>query len=72
MSYDIKTLREDRHAAEENFVAEATRRRRRSSRESLFLIIEIGSLCYFLPEALFLTLIQDCFCPLESDKKMQD
>ena len=34
---DITTLREDRHAAEENFVAEATRRRRRSSRASFFL-----------------------------------
>ena len=35
-SYDIKTLREDRHAAEENSVAEATRRRRRISRASFF------------------------------------
>ena len=37
-SYDTKTLREDRHASEENFVAEATRRRRRSSLTSFFLI----------------------------------
>ena len=36
-SYEIKTLRGDRHAAVENFVAEATRRRRRSSRASFFL-----------------------------------
>ncbi|MDQ9839288.1 hypothetical protein RFY10_03415, partial [Acinetobacter baumannii] len=38
-SYDIKTLREDRHASEENFVAEATRRRRRSSRASFFFVL---------------------------------
>jgi len=31
-------LREDRHAVEESFVAEATRRRRRSSRASFFLV----------------------------------
>ena len=29
-SYETKTLREDRHGLEENFVAEATRSRRRS------------------------------------------
>ena len=34
---DITTLREDRHAAEKNIVAEATRRRQRSSRASFFL-----------------------------------
>ena len=36
-SYETKTLREDRHGAEENFAAEATRRRRRSSRAGFFL-----------------------------------
>ncbi len=34
-SYTIKTLREDRTAAEENCVAEATRRRRRIPRSSI-------------------------------------
>ena len=36
-------LREDRHAAEESFVAEATRRRRRSSRESFFLEKDVNN-----------------------------
>ena len=35
-SYDIKTLREDRHASEENIVAEATRRRRKSCSRAFF------------------------------------
>ena len=37
-SYEIKTLRGACHAAVENFVAEATRHRRRSSRASFFLV----------------------------------
>ena len=45
-----KTLREDSHASEENFVSEATRRRRRSSRASFFfrwvLVENRQSLCY--------------------------
>ena len=36
-------LREDRHAAEENFVAEATRRRRKSSRASFFFKKDVNN-----------------------------
>ena len=37
-SYDIKTLREDRHGLEENWADETIRRRRRTPRESPFFI----------------------------------
>ena len=40
-SYETKTLREDRHGAEENFAAETTRRRRRSLRAGFFLIFSV-------------------------------
>jgi len=39
VSYETKTLREDCHGLEENFVAEATRRRRRSLRANTFLLL---------------------------------
>jgi hypothetical protein len=35
---ETKTIREDRHAAAEHFVSEATRRRRRSPLASFFFI----------------------------------
>ena len=43
MSYETKMLREECHAAEENFVAEATYRRRRSLRANAFLLLGSAS-----------------------------